>query len=112
MERMEHFRDAKIQENGQVVLDHVEGYLGFHNKTHNRKQWHGYFELKKDQHVSAGIHLELQLADGRVAEINAAEVRDSDTPGRDIHIAEFYVIGDVRMARRGLRDGAQRHTLG
>jgi hypothetical protein len=112
MDRMEHFREAKILENGQVVLDHVEGYLGFHAKPNGRKQWHGYVELKPDQHVSAGVHLELQMADGRVAEINAAEVRDSDTPGRNIHIAEFYVIGDVRMARRGLRDGAQRPTLG
>lgn len=104
MDRMEHFRNARVVSGDSVVLDSVDGYLGFHVKAHGRKQWHGYFELTKDQHLEAGARYNLLLADGRLADINAADVRDSDTPGKQVHIAEFYVVGDVRQQRRGLRD--------
>lgn len=111
MERMEHFRDARLLDGETLVLDRVEGYLGVHVKAHGRKQWHGYFELADDQHVAAGAHYQLQLADGRTAEINAADVPGSDVPGRRVHVAEFYVIGEIRNNRRGLRDDGRRHVL-
>jgi hypothetical protein len=112
MERMEHFRDAKLMDGERVVLQGVEGYLGAHIKAHGRKQWHGYFELTNDQHVESGAHYQLHLHDGRLAEINAADIRGSEVPGRQTHVVEFYVVGDVRHARRGLRDEGRRHSLG
>jgi hypothetical protein len=112
MERMEHFRDAKLMDGERVVLAGVEGYLGAHVKAHGRKQWHGYFELTNDQHVEAGGHYQLHLGDGRVAEINAADIRGSEHPGRHTHVAEFYVIGELRNARRGLKDAGRHHSLG
>jgi hypothetical protein len=112
MERMEHFRDARLLDGETVVLEHVEGYLGAHIKAHGRKQWHGYFELANDQHVVSGAHYQLVLADGRLAEINAADIRGSDVPGRHTHVAEFYVVGDIRSQRRGLREEGRRHSLG
>ena len=113
MDRMEHFRDATVTDGDREVFAHAEGYLGFHEKSHGRKQWHGYFELNKDQHLVSGAHYQLHLTDGRVAEINAADVQGSDTPGKDVHIAEFYVVGEIRAMRRGLRDdGRHRHVLG
>jgi hypothetical protein len=113
MERMEHFRHAKVLEGEAVVLDDVEGHLGFHEKAHGRKQWHGYFELGPHQHLKAGSHYELQLADGRHAEINAADVPASERAGAATHIADFYVVGEVRSHRRGLRDdGGRKPVLG
>lgn len=111
MDRMEHFRDARLLDGDSTVLERVEGYLGAHVKSHGRKQWHGYFELTDDQHVQSGAHYQLMLPDGRMAEINAADVPGSEIPGRHRHIAEFYVVGDVRGARRGLRDETRRPTL-
>lgn len=112
MERMEHFRDARLLDGETTVLEHVEGYLGAHVKSHGRKQWHGYFELDSEQHVATGAHYQLVLPDGRMAEINAADIRDSDIPGRRTHVAEFYVIGEIRSHRRNLRDDGRRHSLG
>ena len=112
MERMEHFREARLLDGETVVLERVEGYLGSHIKAHGRKQWHGYFELASDQHVTSGARYQLVFPDGRIAEINAADIRGSDVPGRHTHVAEFYVIGDIRGHRRGLRDEGRRHTLG
>jgi hypothetical protein len=111
MERMEHFRGAKLMDAELVVLENVEGYLGAHIKAHGRKQWHGYFELDNNQHVEAGAHYQLVLSDGRQAEINAADIRGSEVPGRSTHVVEFYVVGDVRNTRRGLRDAGRHHTL-
>lgn len=102
MERMEHFRDARLIKHGECILDHVDGHLGHHVKSGGRKQWFGYFELRTDQHIAAGEHYQLVFADGRQAEVNAADVPASEVPGRDIHVAEFYVVGEVASARRGL----------
>lgn len=113
MDRMEHFRHAKVLEGETVVLDDVEGHLGFHAKAGGRKQWHGYFELSRDQHLQVGVRYELVLADGRLAEINASDVPDSDRAGGATHMAHFYVVGELRNARRGLKDdGTRKHVLG
>lgn len=113
MERMEHFRHAKVLEGETVALDDIEGHLGFHLKAGGRKQWHGYFELTRDQHLRAGVHYELVLSDGRHAEINASDVPDSERAGSDRHIAHFYVVGEVRSSRRGLADdGTRKRVLG
>ncbi len=113
MERMEHFRHARVLEGEAVVLDDVEGHLGFHAKAGGRKQWHGYFELADHQHLRAGVRYDLQLADGRQAEINAADVPDSGRAGAASHIAHFYVVGEFRNSRRGLKDdGTRKHVLG
>jgi hypothetical protein len=113
MERMEHFRNAKLYSGDQVVMENVEGHLGFHSKSNGRKQWFGYFELHSNQHLEAGAHYKLELADGRVAELNASDVRNSEQRGTDIHVAEFYVIGEIHRHRRNLRDdGTRRHLLG
>lgn len=113
MERMEHFRHAKVLEGDTAVLDDVEGHLGFHVKSQGRKQWHGYFELTRDQHLKSGVRYELVLADGRHAEINAADIPDSERAGAATHIADFYVVGEVRNYRRGLHDdGSRKRVLG
>lgn len=109
---MEHFRDACLMDGDREVLSHVDGHLGFHVKSGGRKQYFGYFELHSHQHIEAGAHYQLTLSDGRVAEVNASDVRDSDVPGSDLHVAEFYVVGDLRSRSRGLRDdGARRSRL-
>jgi hypothetical protein len=99
---MEHFRGATLMKHGQMVVEDVDGHLGHHVKSGGRKQWFGYFELRNNQHITAGEHYQLHLADGRQAEVNAADVPASEVPGRDVHVAEFYVVGDVTTARRGL----------
>ncbi len=111
MEKMEHFRNARLMDGSKEILNDLEGHLGFHEKSHGRKQWHGYFELGRDQHIAAGVHLQLILADGRVAEINASDIQGSNQPGRERHVAEFYVVGDIRKERRGLRDDEPRRHL-
>ena len=110
MEKMEHFRDGKLYFHDELFLENIDGHLGFHLKSGGRKQWFGYFELKNDQHINVGDHYDLVLADGRQAVINAADVPASEVPGQNLHVAEFYVVGDVRNARRGLRDTG-RHRL-
>ena len=114
MDRMEHFRGARLKDKAteKEILSNVEGFLGQHMKG-SRMQWHGYFELAKDQHVPSGVHLLLVLPDNRVADLIAAEVRDSNSPGKTVHIAEFYVTGEPRLQKRGLRDPSMppRHTL-
>lgn len=105
MEKMEHFREGRLLKDEQVVIEKIDGHLGCHLKSQGRKQWFGYFELRSDQHVPAGSHYRLELADGRVAEINASDVQNSNVAGTDLHIAEFYVVGEVRSPRRGLREG-------
>lgn len=110
MERMEHFRDGKLYKGDRLLLENLDGHLGYHLKSGGRKQWFGYFELKSEQHIAAGEHFTLLLADGRQADLNAADVPASDVPGRNVHVAEFYVVGEVRSARRGLRDEG-RHRL-
>lgn len=106
MERMEHFRNARLVDGDNEALAGIEGYLGFHVKSQGRKQWYGYFELTKDQHVAAGAHYTLVLTDGRAGEIHAADVRSSDAPNKNVHIAEFYVIGEFKIQRRGLKEDA------
>ncbi len=101
MDKMEHFRGAKLMDGKKEVLADLEGYIGCHEKGHGRRQWHGYFELTKEQHITAGVHLLLVLPDARVAEINAADIQGSDMPGKNKHVAEFYVIGELRVQRRG-----------
>lgn len=112
MEKMEHFRDATLMDGDRLVMDHVEGHLGHHVKSGGRKQYFGYFELHSHQHIEAGAHYQLILPDGRVAEINASDIQNSEQRGTDLHVAEFYVVGEIRNKRRGLRDDSQhRHYL-
>lgn len=111
MEKMEHFRDARLMDGERVVMEHVEGHLGHHLKSGNRKQYFGYFELHSYQHIEAGAHYQLELTDGRIADINASDVRNSDVPGSDLHVAEFYVVGDLRKRGRSLRGNDSRPHL-
>lgn len=110
MEKMEHFREARLMDGDLVVMESIEGHLGHHVKSGGRKQYFGYFELHSHQHIEAGAHYQLVLSDGRVAEINASDVRNSDVPGSDLHVAEFYVVGDIRAKGRGLRDDGRRRS--
>jgi hypothetical protein len=108
MDKMEHFREAKLYDGDALLIEHLDGHIGCHQKSPTRKQWHGYFELTADQHIPPGVHYRLVLTDGRTAEINAAEVQNSDVPGSHIHVAEFYVVGELKKAGRSLRDGNRR----
>ena len=111
MERMEHFREARLLDGDRVVMEHLDGHLGHHVKAAGRKQYFGYFELHHHQHIEAGAHYQLELPDGRVAEINASDVRNSEQTGTDLHVAEFYVVGEIRGRRRGLHDEVSRRPL-
>ncbi len=113
MERMEHFQGARLFDGDQLLLEDLNGHLGHHTKPNGRKQWFGYFELRHDQHIEAGMHYRLELADGRTAELTASDVRDSEPSGTDVHAAEFYVVGELHGMRRGLSDDtSHRHALG
>jgi hypothetical protein len=103
MERMEHFHGATLKDGDAVVLDGLEGFLGFHVRAQGRKQWYGYFELATAQHIAAETRYRLMLKDGRIADINASAVPHSDAAQKGKHIIEFYVSGDIRGGRgRGL----------
>lgn len=112
MEKMEHFREARLLEGERVVMEGLDGHLGFHARSGGRKEWYGYFELPDSQHLEAGVHYDLILEDGRKAEIYAGDVQGSHEPGKK-HVTMFYVIGDIQNQRKmGLSGSGIRAGLG
>lgn len=109
MSHMEHFRDGKLFEGERLVIEGLEGELAYREKSGGRKQWFGYFEVGSQTQIAAGSHYNLKLPDGRHAEINASDIRNSDVPGKATHAVEFYVVGEVRgQSRRSLEHGTRR----
>ena len=109
MDRMEHFHGAKVLDGEKVVLDGVEGHLGCHVRAAGRKQWYGYFELDDTQHLDAGARYRLDFGDGRHADINAADIDGQTKAGPGRHVAQFYVVGEVRgHGHRRLDHGPRR----
>ena len=100
MEHTEHFRGAKLMDGDRVVLESVDGHLSSRQRSKTRTEWFGYFELNDEQHIPPGSHYQLFLQDGRNAEIFAEDLQQSEVPGKHIHIAMFYVVGDLRGKRR------------
>ncbi len=105
---MEHFRAARIVKDNQAVMENVDGILACREKSAGRKEWHGYFETTQAVPIEPGVHYELILADGRLAEVTAGEIRQADPTGVKMHVVEFYVIGDIR--HRGSRHALDRQA--
>lgn len=97
---IEHFRDGKLLQGDQVVVEGVSGELACREKSGGRLQWHGFVEVPNTIHIELGAHLKLVLSDGRSAEINAADIQGSELPGRTVHAVEFYVVGDFHHQGR------------
>ena len=100
MERLEHFRGARLLDGDRVVLESVSGHLSSRQRSKTRTEWFGYFELGDEQHIPPGSHYQLTLQDGRHAEIFAEDLQHSDVPGQHIHVAMFYVVGEIGGQRR------------
>jgi len=100
---MEHFRNAKLMDGEQVVLDGLDGHLSSRVRSKTRTEWFGYFELNETQHIEPGSHYKLVLPDGRFAEIYAEDVQNSESGASHTHVAMFYVAGDLHgKVRAGL----------
>jgi hypothetical protein len=112
MPHMEHFRNGKVYSGDQLLMEEIDGHLAHRDKPGGRKEWFGYFEVPVDKHIEGGAHYTLVLPDGRVAEINAADIRGSEAPGRKTHAVEFYVCGEVRQPGRLRGLGSSKPRLG
>ena len=104
---MDHFRDAKLYCDDQLLLEGVEGYLGYREKSGNRREWHGYFLVGASDHLNPEIKYTLILNDGSTATIRGADITACESEGGHRHAVEFYVIGDFRSASGKL--GGQHH---
>lgn len=105
---IEHFRHAKVTQDARVIVEDVEGELTYREKSGGRREWHGFMEVPNSVHIEAGARLKLTFADGRDAEINAADIRGSEVPGRTTHAVEFYVVGDLHQPGRPKLSGGHR----
>ena len=108
---LDHFRDARLLLDDQLLLEGVEGYLGFREKSGHRKEWHGYFLVGSAVHLDPDLKYTLTLADGSSGTIRGSDLSACQAEGGDRHAVEFYVVGDFRgVGRRhhGLDHGAHR----
>jgi hypothetical protein len=109
---IEHFRGGKVYQGDFALLDGIEGELSCREKPNGRREWHGFMEVPNAIHIEPGAHLKLVLPDGRAAEINASDIRGSESPGRPTHAVEFYVRGDLQHPGRPRSLGAGVRPLG
>ena len=96
MERMERIRGKLMADDGsKVLLDKVDGYLGYHARKNGSKSYFGYFEVPPDNSngLNQNSSYRLVLDDGRVGDIYA-DVHPSNMPGK--MVAEFHVTGNLR----------------
>jgi len=92
---MEHIHGKLLAEDGdRVLLDRVDGYLGFHARKNGSKSYFGYFELSPEhtKGLDRNASYRLVLDDGRVGNIYA-DVHPSNAPGK--LVAEFHVTGNL-----------------
>lgn len=95
MDRMEHIHGKLYAEDGtKVIVDSIDGYLGFHSRPNGSKSYFGYFELPREQtkEIDVNAPCRLVLDDGRVGDIYA-DVHPSNSPGK--MLAEFHVTGKM-----------------
>ena len=108
---MDHFRDAKLFLDDDLLLEGFEGYIGFREKSGHRKEWHGYFLVEAAHHLDPSRKYTLVLGDGASATIRGSDLSACEINGGEKHAVEFYVVGDLRGAGRrhlGLAQGASR----
>lgn len=99
---MDHFRDAKLYREDELILDGFEGYIGSRDKPGHRKEWHGYFLVDAREHLDPELKYTLVLSDGSKATIRGSDITACEADGGEKHAVEFYVVGDIRgSSRRG-----------
>jgi hypothetical protein len=111
---MDHFRDAKLFQEDELILEGFEGYLGYREKSSHRKEWHGYFLVGAKVHLDPELKYTLELIDGSKATIRGSDIPAAEVQGGELHAVEFYVVGDFRGGTRrhhGL-EHATRRPLG
>ena len=95
MDRMEPIHGNLLDEDGgKVLLDPVDGYLGWHPRPHGGKTYFGYFVVppEKTKGLDQNAPYRLVLDDGRIGEIYA-DVRPCQQAGT--MVAEFHVMGNL-----------------
>jgi hypothetical protein len=82
------------EDGGKVLLDPVDGYLGWHPRPHGGKTYFGYFVVppEKTKGLDQNASYRLVLDDGRIGEIYA-DVRPCQQAGT--MVAEFHVMGNL-----------------
>lgn len=93
---MDHFREATLWCDDQLMLEGVEGYLGFRERPGRRKEWHGYFLVGAEHHLNPELRYTLTLSDGTSATIRGSDITACEADGGKRHAVEFYVIGEFR----------------
>ena len=96
MDRMEHIHGKLLADNGaRVLLEQVDGYLGYHSRKNGMKTYFGYFELPPEdtKRLDQNSPYRLVLDDGRIADIYA-DIHASNVPGK--MVAEFHVTGNLK----------------
>jgi hypothetical protein len=94
MDRMEHIHGKLLDGGANVLLDSVDGYLGWHPRPHGGKTYFGYFVVppEKTKGLDQNTPCLLVLDDGRSGEIYA-DVRPCQQSGT--LVAEFHVLGNL-----------------
>jgi hypothetical protein len=95
MDRMEPIHGKLLADDGiKVLLDPVDGYLGWHPRPQGGKTYFGYFMIppEKTKSLDEKAAYRLVLDDGRSGEI-CADVRRCQQPGT--LVAEFHVVGNL-----------------
>jgi hypothetical protein len=96
MDRMEHIHGKLLADDeDRVLVDSVDGYLGFHPRKNGTKSYFGYFEVPPEKSIAIDKNCtcRLVLDDGRHGEIYA-DVHPCNVPGKVL--AEFHVSGDLK----------------
>ncbi|QDV37239.1 hypothetical protein [Tautonia plasticadhaerens] len=97
---LDHFRDAKLYREGELILEQFEGYIGCREKSGHRKEWHGYFLVSAREHLDPESKYTLELSDGSKATIRGSDISSCESDGGEKHAVEFYVVGDIRGGSR------------
>ena len=108
---MDHFRDAKLHRDDELILEGFEGYIGSREKSGRRKEWHGYFLVGAREHLDPELKYTLEFSDGSKATIRGSDISACEAEGGNLHAVEFYVVGDIRGGGRrlhGLEHGSHR----
>ena len=98
--QMDHFRDAKLYRDEELVLEGFEGFISCREKSARRKEWHGYFLAPNCDHLDAESKYTLVLGDGSSATIRASDLSECEDKEADRHAVEFYVVGELRASGR------------
>lgn len=99
---LDHFREATLWCDDRLMLEGVEGYLGYREKAGRRKEWHGYFLIGSEHHLNPEMRYTLTLSDGTSATIRGSDITACEADDGQRHAVEFYVIGEFRPTGRRL----------